>query len=95
MIDLTTITIGGVPVLVLIVALVGLAREWFGWRGRTLRIASAVLGVVFGLLYQYLQGWPTDASGMIVFGVRLLYGVVASGLVDVTRDIASRAAPPQ
>jgi len=90
--DFGTIEIGGVPVMALIVALVALCREWFGLRGNALRMLSAGLGVLFGVLYQFLAGWPADAEGWVVFGVQLLYGVIASGLVDITRDIVGRAA---
>ncbi len=96
MIDFTDMNIGGVPVMVLIVALVAIAKDWFGLKGALqLRLLSAGMGILFGALHQQIAGWPTDVNGWIVFGVRLLYGVIASGLVDVTRSVLSYAAPPK
>jgi hypothetical protein len=82
--------IGGISVLVLIIMLVQVAKSWFGLSGMGLRYLSFGLGVLFGVLYQATVGFPTTVSGWIVFAVRLLYGILASGLVDFARDTVGR-----
>lgn len=81
--------IGGVSVILLIMLIVQVAKDWLGLKGNWLRILSAGLGIGFGVLFQYTVGWPGDAIGWIVFSVQLLYGVLASGLVDLARGLAS------
>jgi hypothetical protein len=83
--------IGGVNVLALIIILVQIAKDWFGASGNTLRIISLILGIGFAVLWQSTIGFPTDIAGWVICIVRLLYGVLASGIVDFTRDVASRA----
>lgn len=83
--------IGGVNVLALIIILVQIAKDWFGATGNTLRIISLILGIGFAILWQSTIGFPTDIAGWVTCIVRLLYGVLASGIVDFTRDVASRA----
>jgi len=83
--------IGGVNVLALIIILVQIAKDWFGASGNTLRIISLILGIGFAILWQSTIGFPTDIAGWVICIVRLLYGVLASGIVDFTRDVASRA----
>ena len=89
--DFSNMEIGGVPVIAMIISLVAIAKTWFGVSGNALRALSAALGILFGVLYQFLAGWPADAQGWVIFGVQLLYGVIASGLVDVSRDAISYA----
>jgi hypothetical protein len=83
--------IGGVNVMVLIIILVQIAKTWFGVQGNTLRYISLGLGILFAVLWQSTQGFPSDVAGWVVLVVRLLYGVLASGIVDFSRDLASRA----
>lgn len=83
--------IGGVNVLGLIIILVQIGKDWFGLQGNALRAVSLALGLLFAVLWQTTIGWPSDVAGWIPCIVRLLYGVLASGIVDFTRDIASRA----
>ncbi len=95
-VDFDSMTIGGVPVLVLIIALVAVCKDWFGVKGALqLRLLSAGLGVLFGLLHQQTVGWPMDTNGWIVFCVQLLYGVIASGLVDGTRSVLGYISPSE
>jgi len=83
--------IGGVNVLALIIILVQIGKDWFGLQGTALRVTSLILGVIFAILWQSTIGWPADVQGWIICVIRLLYGVLASGIVDFTRDVASRA----
>lgn len=83
------VVINGVPLLVLIIGLIQFSKE-MGLSGKWLRVASALMGLGFGLAYQISLGMPTDFAswlGASVYGLGL--GVVASGLVDAARRIAS------
>jgi hypothetical protein len=82
--------IGGIPVILLIVLIVQIFKDWVGVPGQYLRWISLGLGLAFGILYQYGMGWPEEPWGWVVFVVRLLFGVLSSSLVDFTRDVASR-----
>lgn len=87
--DFNDVVINGVPLLVLIIGLIQFAKN-MGLSGKWLRVASALLGLGFGLAYQISLGMPTDFAGWLgasVYGLGL--GVVASGLVDAARRIAS------
>jgi hypothetical protein len=82
--------IGGVPIVALIIIMVQILKDWGGVPGQYLRWISLGLGFGFGVLYQWGMGWPTAAQGWVVFIVRLFYGVLSSGLVDLARDLISR-----
>ena len=94
MLDFGNMNIGGVPILALILALVTISKEWFHVPGKYLRYVSLGLGIVFALLWQQTQGWPGDINSWIELGVRMLYGVITSGLVDVVRGVVCYARPP-
>jgi len=82
--------IGGVAIVGLIILIVHILKEWAGVPGKYLRWVSLGLGFAFGILYQYGMGWPTTPQGWMVFVVRLCYGVLSSGLIDLARDLISR-----
>ncbi len=83
MTDLTSLLVGGIPLLVIIFGLVEFVKS-FGAAGKTLTAISALLGLLFGIAYQIsLSGFPAGFAGwftVIVFGLAL--GLVASGFYD-------------
>ena len=80
MYDISTLLIGGVPLVAVIFGLVEFIKS-FGLKGRWLTIASMLLGLLFGVSYQIANaGLPASFAGwfaVAVFGIML--GLVASG----------------
>lgn len=88
--DFSDISVNGIPLLAVIIGLVQFLKE-MGVGGKWLRASSALIGAVFGLLYQISIGVPVDFAGWfsaVVFGLAL--GITASGLVDVAREWIAR-----
>ncbi len=82
--------VNGVPLIVLVIALV----EWvkrFGVEGKFLNVISMIVGIVFGVTYLYAQS-PllsfSDWFGAVVYG--LVLGLSASGVYDAVRSAATR-----
>lgn len=87
--DFSDAVVGGIPLVVLIIGLVQFLKE-LGVSGVALRIASAALGLVLGVLYQLSLAMPADLGGYLgvaVYGLAL--GVTASGLVDAARRVVA------
>lgn len=78
-------TINGVTLLLLVGGLVEFAKK-FGLKGNSCVLASLVLGVSVGILYQALPLLPPQAQqwvGIVVWGVA--FGLAASGLYDIAK----------
>jgi hypothetical protein len=81
--DITTLLVGGVPLVLVIFGLVEFSKS-LGLSGKWLTVFSLVLGLAFGIGYKIAAaGLPTAFGGwfeVIVFGLAL--GLVASGFYD-------------
>ncbi len=79
--ELSQYSVLGIPIIFVIFGLVEFVKK-IGVRGRNLTIASMVIGVAFGVLYQLSQMYPVLQQwlGVIIFG--LLFGMAASGIYD-------------
>jgi len=83
---------GNILLLPVIIGLVQFLKEVTGLGGKWLRVASLALGVGLGLSYLVAMAMPRDFAGWfgaVIFGLAL--GMEASGVVDYSRDVASRA----
>ena len=96
----TTVSVNGVPLLVVVVALVQFAKQFFGITGDGVRGLALVIGFVIGLGYQLGLLFPTDWVGWfaaiiwaIGLGIASLgtydagKGMVASGIAALTGPI--------
>ena len=83
MTDISTLLIGGIPLVVVIFGLVEFAKE-LGLVGKGLLAFSLILGVAFGIAYKLsLAPIPAGAAGwfpVIIFGLALV--LVTSGIYD-------------
>lgn len=84
------IIINGVPLVVLVIGIV----EWLkrlGVSGKSLNLASMLVGLVIGMAYHYANGnmaTPADVFGAAVYGLAL--GLIASGVYDAAKSAMSR-----
>ena len=80
MYDISTLLVGGVPLVAVIFGLVEFIKS-FGLKGHWLTGVSMALGLGFGLAYQIAtSGLPVNLAGwfiVVIFG--LMLGLVASG----------------
>jgi len=87
MTDISTLLIGGIPLVVVIFGLVEFAKV-FGLAGKWLTLFSLVLGVAFGVTYKLATAAiPVDFAGwfvVVIFGLAL--GLVTSGLYDFVNN---------
>jgi hypothetical protein len=78
--DFNNLLVGTIPLMLVIFGLVEFIKS-FGISGKPLTILSMLLGVAFGIAYQfYLVGFPLVYSGwfeIIIFGLAI--GLAASG----------------
>jgi hypothetical protein len=83
MIDLTSLLVGGIPLLIVIFGLVEFSKS-FGLKGHWLTVVSMLLGLLFGTAYQISKtGTPRSFAewfGLVVFGLAL--GLITSGFYD-------------
>ena len=82
MIDLTTLLIGGVPLMLVVFGMVAFLKS-MGLKDKALTASSLALGVVLGLLYYTSQKMPTGYAewvGAAFFGLAI--GITASGVYD-------------
>ena len=83
MTDLTSLLVGGIPLLVVIFGLVEFSKS-FGLKGKGLTILSMLLGIAFGVAYKVAEsGLPVGFAPwfvVVVFGLAL--GLTASGFYD-------------
>jgi hypothetical protein len=72
--------IAGIPLIVVVFALVEEIKAW-GLTGKILRAVALVLGLLLALAYQLaILGVPTAAAGWFnVAAIGLIYGLTASG----------------
>jgi hypothetical protein len=81
--DISTLLVGGVPLVLVIFGLVEFSKS-LGLSGKGLTVFSLVLGLAFGIGYKIaMAGLPTvfgDWFTVVVFGLAL--GLVASGFYD-------------
>ncbi len=81
--DLTILLVGTVPLIAVVFGLVEFVKS-LGLKGRALTVFSLVLGLVFGLAYQFAQaGIPGTYAAWftaVIFGLAI--GLVASGFYD-------------
>lgn len=77
---LPSYVVAGIPLIVLIIALVEEVKVW-GVTGKILRFIALLLGLLFSLGYQLaMVGIPVDPAGWFTaVVVGLLYGLAASG----------------
>lgn len=78
--------VNGVPLVMVILGLVELAKE-FGASGRLLTGISFAIGAVLGVFYQFSVAIPataTDWFGAVLFGLAL--GLTACKLYDAVRS---------
>jgi len=82
-----TLLVGSVPLMIVVFGLVEMIKS-LGIDGRALTIISMLLGLAFGMAYQFAHlGVPAGFPGwfeIIVFG--LLIGLVASGFYKFAAD---------
>ena len=83
MTDLTSLLVGGIPLLVVIFGLVEFSKS-FGLKGNWLTAFSLFLGLAFGIADKISEsGIPSSFAGwfvMIIFGLAL--GLITSGFYD-------------
>lgn len=80
--QLPELLIGGIPIILIVFAIVEEVKAW-GVDGNILRVVSIVVGFALAVLAQLQGGLPTDLSGWlvtVVYGV--IYGLSASGAYD-------------
>ena len=71
--------VSGIPLIVVIFALVEEVKAW-GLAGKALRAVALVLGLAFAVLYQLALAMPVDLMGWLTVAVvGLIYGLTASG----------------
>jgi hypothetical protein len=94
--DFPALVIGGVPLMVVIFGLVEFSKK-LGLSGKGLTIFSMLLGIVFGITYQFsMRGFPSDIAGwfaVLVYGLAL--GLVTSGFYDFANNRLPSAIPPE
>jgi hypothetical protein len=94
MLDFSTLLVNGIPLSLVIFGLVEMIKS-FGVQGKVLTLLSLLLGLVFGLAYQFAQtSFPTDFAGwfsVIIFGLTL--GLVTSGFYKFADKTISRISP--
>ena len=77
--NLPEFVIAGIPLIVVIFALVEEVKAW-GVTGKVLRAVALALGVILAVLYQLALAIPADLMGWLtVVVVGLIYGLSASG----------------
>ena len=88
--DFSSAVVAGIPLLLVILGLVSFLKTW-GVEGKWLTLASLLLGVLFGVLYQMSIKTPVDFPGwfaVVVYGLGL--GLVTSGLYDQVKEWTSK-----
>lgn len=72
--------VAGIPLIVIVFALVEEIKAW-GLTGKVLRAVALVLGLILALAYQVtIIGIPPDLAGWFTVAILgLLYGLTASG----------------
>lgn len=82
MLDLTTLLIGGVPLMLVVFGMVAFCKS-MGASGKLLTGLSLGIGLVLGLLYYTSQKMPASYAEWVGAGMfGLAIGVVASGVYD-------------
>lgn len=84
MLDFTTLLVGGIPLVLVVFALVEFVKS-FGLKGNWLTIASLLIGLILGMAYQIAQAMPATFSAWfvaVIFGLTL--GLIASGFYKFT-----------
>jgi len=81
--EIANLAVNGVPVMVLVLALVEFAKR-LGVKGKASLLLSMVLGVVVGVLAQIAtRGMPIDFAGWFgIVAAGLMLGLGASGIYD-------------
>jgi hypothetical protein len=89
--DFSEIVVNGIPLALVVMALVELVKE-LGVEGKALTASSFAIGLILGVLYQMTVAIPVDFAGWfgaVVFGLGL--GLVASKGYDAIRSAAQTA----
>ena len=94
MTDLTTLLVGGIPLLVVIFGLVEFSKS-FGLKGQWLTALSMLLGLGFGFAFKIAtEGVPAGFAGwftVIVFGLAL--GLTTSGFYKFLDSRLNKVGP--
>ena len=94
MTDLTTLLVGGIPLLVIIFGLVEFSKT-FGLKGQWLTAFSLFLGLLLGIAYKLAtEAMPTNFAGwftVIIFGLAL--GLTTSGFYNFLDSRTSKTGP--
>ncbi len=92
--DLTSLLVGGIPLVVVIFGLVEFSKS-LGLKGLGLTIFSLLLGLAFGIAYKISgSGMPVGFSGWFavsIFGLAM--GLITSGLYDFANQRLSKTGP--
>lgn len=78
--NLTNFVIGGVPIILIVFALVEEIKSW-GLSGKVLRAVALALGLVAAVSYQFAFLGPpvTPDQWYTIVAVGIMYGLTASG----------------
>lgn len=86
--------IDGISVVLLIVGLVELVKR-LGLKGNVLTLVSVIIGVLVGLGFKAYGMFP-DVKPWVELAVSgIAFGLAATGLYDLTKNIISRDVPLQ
>lgn len=85
--NITSFAVGGVPIILVVFALVEEIKAW-GLQGRILRFVSLALGILFALAYQisFFEIPGSNAEWFTLVFIGLIYGLSASGAYNFLDD---------
>ena len=82
------VSVGGVPLVIIVIGLVTLCRKIKGMTGNRLLIASLIIGFSIGFGYQVATLPPVDFAGWFAAGIYgLAMSLVPSGLYDTGKQL--------
>jgi hypothetical protein len=91
--DLTSLLVGGIPLIIVIFGLVEFSKK-LGLSGNWLLAFSLALGTFFGIAYKLSLAMPAglaDWFAVIIFGLAL--GLIASGIYDFASSRMPQVGP--
>lgn len=87
--DMTSIAIGGISVIVIVVGLVQVSKR-LGVSGKGALVLALVLGVILCLAIQATTVWPWLSPWLVAVVQGVVVGLTASGLYDVGKAWQSK-----